>query len=207
VLERHREAAPVTQNSNTTDVLSRHPVPRHRLTIADYHRLGEAGILGEDDRVELLEGQLVDMSPIGPRHALAVDALTELLLPAVAGRAHVRVQNPITLDSGSEPQPDLAVVRRPWSGYPRAHPGPADILLLIEVADSSLELDLGAKRAIYARAGIAEFWIVDLTTDTVLVHRDPDGDGYRSFTPVRPPAVLDVLALAGVAIPVGVVFV
>jgi Uma2 family endonuclease len=198
-----RESGCVTR---ATDVLSRHPVPRHRLTVADYHRLGHAGILGADDRVELLEGQLVDMSPISPGHALAVDALSELLVPAVAGRAHVRVQNPITLDNGSEPQPDLAVVRRPWSGYPRAHPGPADVLLLIEVADSSLELDLGAKRAIYARAGIADFWIVDLTTDTVLVHRDPDGDGYRSVTPVRPTTVLDVRALAGVAIPAGPIF-
>ena len=189
-----------------SDVLSRHRVPRHRLTVADYHRLGQAGILGEDDRVELLEGQLVDMSPIGPRHALAVDALTELLVHAVAGRAHVRVQNPIALDNGSEPQPDLTVVRRPWSGYPRAHPGPADVLLLIEVADSSLELDLGAKRAIYARAGIAEFWIVDLTSDTVLVCGDPDGDGYRSVVPVRAPGVLEVRALAGVAIPAGAIF-
>ena len=138
--------------TRATDVLSRHPVPRHRLTVADYHRLGEAGILGTDDRVELLEGQLVDISPISPRHALAVDVMAELLVFAAAGRAHVRVQNSITLDSGSEPQPDLTVVRRPWSGYPRAHPGPADVLLLIEVADSSLDLDLGAKRAIYARA-------------------------------------------------------
>ncbi len=189
-----------------SDVLSRHKVPRHRLTVADYHRLGQAGILGEDDRVELLEGQLVDMSPIGPRHALAVDALTELVVHAVAGRAHVRVQNPITLDSGSEPQPDLTLVRRPWSGYPRAHPGPADVLLLVEVADSSLELDLGAKRAIYAQAGIAEFWIVDLTSDTVLMHRDPDGDGYRSVVPVRAPDVLEVRALTGVAIPAGAIF-
>jgi Uma2 family endonuclease len=196
----------VTREASATDVLSRHKVPRHRLTVADYHRLGEAGILGEDDRVELLEGQLVDMSPIGPRHALAVDALNELLVFAVAGRAHVRVQNPVTLDNGSEPQPDLTVVRRPWSGYPRAHPGPADVLLLIEVADSSLELDLGAKRAIYARAGIAEFWVVDLTTDTVLVHRDPDGDGYRSVTPVQAPGVLDVRALTGVTIPAGPIF-
>ena len=196
----------MTRNAGATDVLSRHPVPRHRLTVADYHRLGEAGILGQDDRVELLEGQLIDMSPIGPRHALAVDALTELLVSGVSGRAVVRVQNPITLDSGSEPQPDVAVVRRRWSGYPRAHPGPGDILLLIEVADTSLELDLGAKRAIYARAGIGEFWIVDLTTDTVLVHRDPDGDGYGTVTLVKPPAVLEARALTDVAIPAGAIF-
>ena len=81
-------------DTGQADVLSRGPVPRHRLTVKDYHRLGEAGILGEDDRIDLLEGQLVDMSPIGPRHALAIDALNELLVTAVARRASVRVQNP-----------------------------------------------------------------------------------------------------------------
>jgi Uma2 family endonuclease len=103
-------------DTGAADVLSRHPVPRHRLTVDDYHRLGEAGILGEDDRVELLEGQLIDMWPVEPRHALAIDELNELLVAGLAGRARVRVQNPITLDAGSEPQPDITVVRRPWRG-------------------------------------------------------------------------------------------
>src|SRR5215469_8872450 len=134
------------------DILSRYPVPRHRLTVTDYRRLGTAGILGEDERVELLEGQLVDMSPIGPRHALAVDALTELLVLAASGRAAVRVQNPIVLDDASEPQPDVALLRKPWDGHPHAHPRPPDVYLLIEVADSSLEFDLGAKLELYARA-------------------------------------------------------
>ena len=98
------------------DILGRHSVRRHRLTPDDYHRLGAAGIPREDDRVELLEGQLVDMSPIGPRHALAVDALTELLVTAVSGRAGVRVQNPIALDGASERRPDTVLVRRPWRG-------------------------------------------------------------------------------------------
>jgi Uma2 family endonuclease len=159
-----------------TDILSRYQVPRHRLTVADYHRLGETGVLGGDDRVELLEGQLVDMSPIGPRHALAVDALTELLVHAAAGRAAVRVQNPIVLDDSSEPQPDFTLLRKPWHGYPEAHPRPPDVYLVIEVADSSLEFDLGAKLELYARAGIREFWVVDLTSKRVLVHRSP-GDG------------------------------
>ena len=100
------------------DVLDRHKVKRHRLTLEDYHRLGEAGILGEDDRVELLEGQLVDMSPIGPRHAFVVDALAEALITAVAGHAMLRVQNPIFLDDLSEPQPDLTVIRRPAPDQP-----------------------------------------------------------------------------------------
>lgn len=188
------------------DILSRHPVRRHRLTLDDYHRLGEAGILGEDDRVELLEGQLVDMSPIGPRHALAVDALTELLVPAVSGRAGVRVQNPITLDGTTEPQPDIVLVRRPWRGHPASHPGPEDIFLLVEVADSSRDLDLGAKRELYARAGIREFWIVDLTADGVLVCRNPGGDRYGSVTRVEPGGVLDVEGLPGVTIPAASLF-
>ena len=119
-----------------TDILSRYQVPRHRLTVHDYHRLAEAGVLGKNDRVELLEGQLVDMASIGPRHALAVDALTELLVMAAAGQAVVRVQNPIVLDDTSEPQPDFSLLRRPWQGYPDEHPRPPDVYLVIEVADS-----------------------------------------------------------------------
>jgi Uma2 family endonuclease len=193
-------------DGDIADVLSRYPVPRHRLTRDDYHRLGEAGVLGEDDRVELLEGQLVDMSPIGPRHALAVDMLNELLVPAVAGRALVRVQNPVALDTGSEPQPDIVVVRRPWHGYPASHPGPEDILLLIEVADSSRDIDLGAKRELYARAAVREFWIVDLTTDTVVVCRNPSGGVYGTINRVYSPGSLALDALPGVTIPASALF-
>ncbi len=189
-----------------TDLLSRHPVPRHRLTRDEYHRLGEVGILDEADRVELLDGQLVDMSPIGPRHALAVDALNELLLMAVGGRAGVRVQNPIELDARTEPHPDIALVKRPWRGYPATHPQPDDIFLLIEVADISLEIDRGAKLELYARAGIKEFWIIDLTTDGVLVHRKLRGDKYDLVMRVEPSGVLDVEALPGVAIPAAPLF-
>ncbi|HTI84492.1 MAG TPA: Uma2 family endonuclease [Acetobacteraceae bacterium] len=193
-------------DTGQVDVLSRHPVPRHRLTVKDYHRLGEAGILGEDDRVELLEGQLVDMSPIGPRHALAIDALTELLVTTVARRASVRVQNPIVLDDESEPQPDFAVVRRPWRGYPDQHPQPEDVLLLIEVSDSSLDTDKGAKLALYARAGVREFWIVDLTTNKVIVHRDPDGECYKDVKDVEGSGALDIQALPSVNILVASIF-
>jgi Uma2 family endonuclease len=193
-------------DTGEVDVLSRHPVPRHRLTVNDYHRLGEAGILGEDDRVELLAGQLVDMSPIGPRHALAIDALTELLVTAVAGRTAVRVQNPVVLDDESEPQPDLTVVRRPWRGHPHEHPRPEDILLLIEVADSSLDTDRGAKLELYARAGIREFWIVDLTTNCALVHRQPSGDRYELVTRVESSGVLDVGELPNVTLPAALLF-
>jgi Uma2 family endonuclease len=188
------------------DILARYPVPRHRLSRRDYYRLGEAGILGEDDRVELLEGQLVDMSPIGPRHAIVTENLNELLVTGFAGRCRIRCQNPVVLDDGSEPQPDFALVRRPWSGYPHTHPGPDDIFLLIEVSDSSLDFDRTVKLELYARAGIREVWIVDLTTDGVLVHRRPSGGGYGSVVRVEGPGVLGVEGLPGVTIPVAKVF-
>ena len=194
-------------DTDLADILSRHPVPQHRITLEDYHRLGRAGILGEDDRVELLDGQLVDMSPIGPRHALAVDALTKLLVLAVAERATVRVQNPIELDATTEPQPDIALVRQPWRGYPSAHPQPRDVFLLVEVADTSLELDRGAKLELYARAGIREFWVVDVMTNGVLVHRRPRGDRYDLVTRVESPGVLEIEDLAGVQIPAASLFV
>jgi len=184
------------------DILTRYPVPRHRLTIRDYHRLGEAGILGRDDRVELLEGLLVDMSPIGPRHALVVERLNVWLVTAFSGRAWVRVRNPVVLDDGSEPQPDFALLRPHWDGYPAEHPRPPDIFLLIEVSDTSLAFDRGPKLEIYARAGVGEVWIVDLTTNAVLVHRHPSGAGYASETRFVAPGVLGVEALPGPTIPV-----
>jgi len=191
----------------TADSLTRYPAPRrHRLTRRDYYRMGEVGILRREDRVELLEGQLVDMSPIGPRHAIVTENLTELLATAFAGRAGIRCQLPVVLDDGSEPQPDLALVRRPWRGYPHTHPEPDDIFLLIEVSDSSLEFDRTVKLELYARAGIREVWIVDLTTDGVLVHRSPSGLGYGSAVRVEAPAMLEVEGLPGATIPAAAVF-
>ena len=193
-------------DTGQVDLLSRYPVPRHRLTRDDYHRMGAAGILGENDRVELLDGQLVDMSPIGPRHALVVDALNELLVTAFAGRARVRVQSPVVLDDGSEPQPDLALLRWPWRGHPQSHPEPDGIFLLIEVADSSLDFDRRVKLPLYARAGVREVWIVDLTTDAVLVHRNPSGGLYAFVSQVEAPGVLDIADLPGVSILVAALF-
>jgi len=158
--------------------------------------------LGRDDRVELLEGQLVDMSPIGPRHAIVSGNLIRLLFPAFSDRAQLRCQDPVVLNDGSEPQPDLALVRLPWRGYPHTHPGPDDIFLLIEVADSSLDFDRTVKSELYARAGIRELWIVDLTTDLVLVHRSPSDGGYGSVVRVEAPALLGVEGLPGATIPV-----
>jgi Uma2 family endonuclease len=192
---------------NSAVILSRYPVPRYRLTRRDYRRMGEAGISGDDDRVELPEGQPIEMASVGPRHALAVDALTEMLVLAAAAQAVVRVQNPIVLDDITEPQPDFALLRRPWVGYPHDHPPPADIYLLIEVADSSPGFDRGPKLKLYARLGIREFWVVDLTTNRVLVHRNPSEGRYDSITSVDMSGMLQVEALPGVTIPVASIFV
>jgi len=150
---------------------------RRAFTVAEYHRMAEAGILHEDDRVELLEGEIVEMSPIGDRHANCVARLTMLLPGRVSGRAIVWVQNPVRLSERSEPQPDVALLWFRPDFYPR-HPGPADVLLLIEVSETSLDTDRAVKVPLYARAGIPEVWLVDLLGEVVEVFREPGPEGY-----------------------------
>jgi Uma2 family endonuclease len=155
---------------------------RHRLDVDTFYRMAEAGIFGEDDRIELIDGDLIDMAPIGRAHAANVDALAEALFVGCAGRAIVSSQNPIRLDRASEPQPDLAVLRRRSDFYATEAPGPADVLLLVEVADSSLKFDRGVKLPLYASAGIGEVWIVDLNSRIVEAFRTPSGNGYAEAT-------------------------
>lgn len=153
------------------------PLAHRRFTVDEYHRMAETGILREDDRVELLDGEIVEMSPSGPRHAATVRRLERLFHRLAGERALVSGQNPISLDRYSEPEPDIALVRPQDDFYAGAHPTPADVLLIVEVADSSLGYDR-RKLASYARAGIPEVWLVDLTRDRVETHRAPRGDGY-----------------------------
>lgn len=155
---------------------------RHRLTVHDYYRMAEAGILKAHDRVELIDGELIDMTPIGSRHAAAVDRLNHLLLPALSKRAIVRVQQPVRLSDLSEPEPDIAVVAIRSDFYESAHPKPADIYLLIEVADSSLPYDRDLKLPLYARHGVKEVWLADIESKTLRVYRSPAREGYaQSF--------------------------
>ena len=146
-------------------------VARRTFTAEEYHRMVTAGILAEDDRVELIEGEIVRMSPIGSPHAACVDRLNALFTRRLARRATVRVQSPIALDGRSEPQPDVTVLRPREDYYAPQHPGPADILLVIEVVDTSGEYDRGTKLPLYARAGIREVWIVDVVHYTIEVYR------------------------------------
>jgi Uma2 family endonuclease len=155
------------------------PIPRRRFTIDEYHRMGEAGVLSEDDRVELLDGEIVQMSPIGSPHAGCVDRLTALFTRRLGGRAIVRVQNPIILDRRSEPQPDLTLLAPRPDFYSAAHPRPRDVLLAVEVMDSSRGYDRTLKLPLYARAELREVWLVDLAAQAVEVYRRPALRGYR----------------------------
>ncbi len=160
---------------------------RHKLDVDAYYQMAEAGILGEDDRVELIDGEVIDMAPIGQDHAAMVGSLNQALVLAFAGRAIVWPQNPIRLNRLNEPQPDFAVLR-PRADFYRTgeRPGPADVLLLIEVADSSLRFDRDVKLPLYARAGIPEVWIVDLKRRVLLAHRVPCEDGFGEMTTHQP---------------------
>ena len=153
-------------------------VHRYRFDVDEFARMGEAGIFTEDDRVELIDGEVREMTPIGPPHAGIVNHLTEVMVTRLAGRANVIVQNPIRLDRHTEPQPDLAVARRRKSFYADRHPEPDDVLLVVEVADSSLRYDRAEKVPRYARAGIPEAWLIDVEAGTVTVYTDPRPEGY-----------------------------
>ncbi|HWP38558.1 MAG TPA: Uma2 family endonuclease [Gemmatimonadales bacterium] len=171
-------------------------------TVEEYYRLGELGILGEDDRVELINGQVVQMTPIGPAHSGGVIFLADRISHLVGTAALVSSQNPLRLGERDEPQPDLALLVRRPGGYRQAHPGPADVLLVIEVADSSLEYDREVKLPLYARAGIPEAWLVNLPADHVELHREPRPEGYASVRIARRGETVQSLVLEGVALSV-----
>ncbi|MSQ05983.1 MAG: Uma2 family endonuclease [Dehalococcoidia bacterium] len=154
-------------------------VLRRRFTVDEYYLMAKVGILKEDDRVELIDGEIVEMAPIGRYHASSVDRLTWVLSQRVGQRAILRVQSPIHLGEHSEPQPDISLLRPQDDFYASGHLGPEDVLLLIEVADTSAEYDRRVKLPLYARAGIREFWLVDLTGNEVEVYRQPSSRGYR----------------------------
>jgi Uma2 family endonuclease len=151
---------------------------KHTFTVDEYHRMGEAGILNEDDRVELIEGEIVDMAPVGDRHISAVDRLNELFTLALAGRAIIRTQGSVRLNDQNEPQPDIVVLRRRDDFYARNSAGPGDTFLIIEVADSSLTWYRDVKAPLYAGTGIPEFWLVDVEARSITVFREPGPTGY-----------------------------
>jgi Uma2 family endonuclease len=170
--------AVASPRSSTTTIDSSPDEPRRwRCSIEQYHRMAEAGILGEDDRVELIRGELIQMSAMNGAHVECVGSLTLLLVHQVGRGIRVHVQLPIGLPDDSEPEPDFSLVRADYGR--RKVPDAADVLLVIEVADSSLAYDRTVKLPLYAAAGIREAWIVDLNGDRIERHTSPGPDGYR----------------------------
>jgi len=182
-------------------------ISRHRFTVEAYYRMAECGILPRDLRVELLDGEIVEMTPIGDRHAACVDWLNNALVTGIAGRAIVRVQNPVRLGPRSEPQPDVALLRYRPDFYRAGHPGPNDVMVVIEVGDSSVDFDREVKTPLYAASGIPEVWIIDLIADRVEVYRGPGRRGHSEgarrsrgerVSPLAlPDLVLEVSAILG----------
>ena len=156
-------------------------VARRLFTVDEYYQMAAAGILHEDDRVELIEGEILQMAAIGSRHAGCVNRLTQFFVLHVAGQAVVTIQNPIRLNTRSEPEPDMTLLTPRPDFYAAGHPGPQDVLLVVEVADTFVGFDRGTKIPLYGRAGIREAWLVDLTQDHIEVHRQPASSrrGYR----------------------------
>jgi Uma2 family endonuclease len=165
--------------------------------------MAEAGILGPQDRVELIQGQIVEKAVIGSPHAWSVDSLNRLLAPAVGDRAIVRVHGPVRIDDYSEPEPDLLLLRPASERYHSSHPLPADVLLVIEVADTTALFDRSVKLPLYALAGIPEYWLVDVRRQVVEIYRSPEGGAYadareaRAGTPIAPEAFPDIVLDAG----------
>ncbi len=174
------------QREERADGMLREEIKTRRFTVEEYHRMGEVGILGQDDRVELLGGELVEMTPIGSRHLACVVALNHLLVEASGGRYFVSVQNPVRLGERDEPQPDLSLLKARPDPEAEAPPGPEEVVLVVEVSDTTLSYDINVKLPLYAQSGVPEAWIVDLAGRRVEIHSDPGPVGYRlrrSFAP------------------------
>jgi len=176
------------------------PVTRYRFSVAEYIKMHESGIFTEDDRVELLDGEIHRMTPIGPLHAGLVNRLTALLVSQVGQTAIVSVQNPAILDDFSEPQPDLAVLRYRDDFYTSSTPKAADVLVLVEVSDQSLAYDRNQKLPRYAAAGIFEVWVVDASGKAVEQYTEPRGDCYRQRRVFQRGDVLVAQAIQGVQV-------
>lgn len=175
---------------------------RHRLRVEDFHRMGAAGILRADERVELIGGEVIDMAPIGSQHAGTVAFLAKRLERAVTDSALVFVQNPLALGPDSEPQPDLMLLKPRADFYRGGHPRPEHVLLVVEVADTTLAYDRDIKLPLYARHGIPEAWLVDLDIQRLHLFSSPSAAGYRRSRVLDRPGVLALGALPGIQVDV-----
>ncbi len=153
---------------------------RRLFTVEEYHKMAQAGILTEDERVELIEGEILEMSPIGRRHAAHVKRLNKLFNQRLGDRVLVGVQDPVILSDLCEPEPDLSLLQPRPDFYEAGHPQPQDVFLLVEVADSTVETDQYVKVPTYAKSDIVEVWLVNITQQCLEVYRQPSRDGYQN---------------------------
>ena len=179
-------------------------ISRRLFTVHDYHKMVDAGILCEDDRVELIRGEVLAMSPIGPRHSAAVLRATQALVRLVGDHAIVGVQGSIRLDEYDEPQPDIYLLRPKVDFYASGHAGAADIFLIIEMADSSLNYDRTVKMELYAETGVPEYWIADIANECVIAYSDRSKKGYRQTRTLQRGSSLTPQLLPACSIPVDV---
>lgn len=183
-----------------TAVMHEDPIAYHRITVDQYYRMAEVGLLAPDERVELIDGVIIDMAPIGSRHAGVLRRLNRLLTVAVRTRGILSSQLPVRLGRSSEPQPDLAILKPRDDFYDGAHPQPEDVLLLIEVSATSIRHDLRVKVPLYARHRIPEVWVVDLTGGLLYLHRRPEAGTYAEQSSLADPGVLALAALPDVEV-------
>jgi Uma2 family endonuclease len=187
-------------------VITEPPLTRFKLSVEQYHRMVELGILREDERVELIDGELIRMAPIGSLHGGLVAHLTHLLVTRTGGRAVIWPQSSVILGEFTEPQPDLAVLRWRADWYTGRTPTAADAVLVIEVADASLRYDRDVKLRYYARAGVPELWVVDARGRCILRFAEPSEDGYRASQALSAGAVAQCAAMPELAVTVDELF-
>jgi Uma2 family endonuclease len=178
---------------------------RHRITVDEYHRMAEVGLLAPDARVELIEGEIIEMPPIGSRHAAAVNQLAEILHTAVGKRAIVQCQGPIQLCDLTELQPDFALLARRDDFYRTQHPATADVLLAIEVSDTTAHYDLHTKMSQYTTYGIRELWVIDVRGQ-LHVFRNPTGGAYNDVQPPNNSGVISLAALPDITLDLSSLF-
>jgi len=179
---------------------------RHRISVHDYHRMAEVGVLAPDARVELIEGEIIDMAPIGKDHQSIVDQLNRMLVRAVGESAIVRVQGSVRLSQWSEPEPDLVLLAPRADFYRSEFASGEDTLLVIEVSDTTLRYDREVKVPLYARHGVPEVWIVDVNADTLLVHGGLRNGEYERHAALERPANVALTHVPGVTLDVAPLF-
>jgi Uma2 family endonuclease len=186
--------------------VSVHFAQHHRFTVDDLERMVEAGILKADDRVELIDGEIIEMTPVGSRHAACVRRLNAVLGRLLRGGEILSVQDPLRLEGVLQPLPDIAVLRPRDDFYAESHPTAGDTFFVVEVADSSVMYDRNVKAVRYARAGIPEYWLVDLTRSEVVFHTHPAGDRYQDVVTLRRGASIRSTTIPGLDVRVDEIF-